>query len=70
MLGRARVGAVTSAARSPVLGTSIALARIDVAAGGIGDRVEVGKMDGHQKRLGAEIVRFPHYDPDKTRVRA
>ncbi len=32
--------------------------------------VEVGKLDGHQKRLPARIVRFPHYDPEKTRVRA
>jgi len=27
-------------------------------------------MDGHQKRLPATVVRFPHYDPDKERVRS
>ena len=31
---------------------------------------EVGKIDGHQKRLPATIVPFPHYDPEKTRVRS
>jgi aminomethyltransferase len=36
----------------------------------MGTKVEIGKLDGMQKRLPAEIVRFPHYDPDKTRVRA
>ena len=28
-----------------------------------------GKLDGHQKRLAATVVRFPFYDPEKTRVR-
>ena len=32
--------------------------------------VEVGQMDGHQKRLPATVVRFPHYDPDMERVRS
>ena len=36
----------------------------------IGTAVEIGKLDGQQKRLPARIVRFPHYDPEKTRVRA
>jgi aminomethyltransferase len=68
--GRAQIGVVTSAVRSPILGESIALARIDAHHAGIGATVEVGKLDGMQKRLAAEITRFPHYDPDKTRVRA
>ncbi len=38
--------------------------------GEIGTEVEIGKLDGQQKRLPARVVRFPHYDPDKTRVRA
>ena len=45
---------------------TIALARVDVAHGEIGTEVEVGKLDGQQKRLPARIVRFPHYDPEKT----
>jgi aminomethyltransferase len=69
-VGRAQVGVITSATRSPILKKTIALARIDVAHGELGAEVEVGKLDGHQKRLPARIVRFPHYDPEKTRVRA
>jgi aminomethyltransferase len=68
-LGRAQVGHVTSATRSPVLGKTIAFARIDVAAAQDGGIVEVGKLDGQQKRLPAKIVRIPHFDPEKKRVR-
>ncbi|MFO1171033.1 MAG: hypothetical protein U1E49_08680 [Hyphomicrobiaceae bacterium] len=46
------------------------LARVDVTAAGIGTRLEIGKLDGHQKRLPATVVRVPHYDPDQTRVRS
>ena len=69
-IGRAQVGVITSATRSPILNKTIALARVDVTQCQLGTEVEVGKLDGHQKRLPARIVRFPHYDPDKTRVRA
>jgi aminomethyltransferase len=69
-IGRAQVGVVTSATRSPILTKTIALARLDVTHAAIGTEVEVGKLDGHQKRLPARIVRFPHYDPEKRRVRA
>jgi aminomethyltransferase len=69
-LGRAQVGVITSATRSPILNKTIALARIDITNSELGTEVEVGKLDGHQKRLPARIVRFPHYDPQKTRVRA
>lgn len=68
--GRMQIGVVTSAMRSPVLGKTIALARIDVSRTAIGTAVAIGKLDGHQKRIDATVVRFPHYDPDKTRVRA
>jgi aminomethyltransferase len=68
--GRKQVGIVTSATRSPILNKTIALARLDMLAATIGQTVEIGKLDGHQKRIGAHVVRFPHYDPDKTRVRA
>jgi aminomethyltransferase len=68
--GRAQIGVVTSATRSPILKKNIALARLDVSAAGIGTEVEIGKLDGHQKRLPARVVRFPHYDPGKTRVRS
>jgi len=68
-IGRAQVGVVTSAVRSPLLGRTIALARLDVSCAQLGSQVEVGKLDGHQKRIAAEVVRFPHYDPEKARVR-
>jgi aminomethyltransferase len=68
-IGRAQVGSVTSATRSPVLRKNIALARLAVEHVEPGTEVEVGKLDGHQKRLPAAVVRFPFYDPDKTRVR-
>ena len=34
-----------------------------------GTEVEVGKLDGKQKRLPAKVVGFPFYDPTKSRVR-
>jgi aminomethyltransferase len=68
-LGRAQVGVVTSAMRSPLLGQTIALARLDVSCAALDTAVEIGKLDGQQKRIAATVVRFPHYDPDKTRVR-
>jgi aminomethyltransferase len=69
-VGRAQIGVITSATRSPILKKTIALARVDVTTSEPGMEVEVGKLDGQQKRLPALIVRFPHYDPEKTRVRA
>ena len=69
-LGRGQIGEVTSACRSPILKKSIALARVNTEYADLGKEVEVGKLDGQQKRLSASVVRFPFYDPDKTRVRA
>jgi aminomethyltransferase len=69
-VGRAQVGVVTSAVRSPVLGQSIALARLDAHHAALGTLVEIGKLDGQQKRLAATVVKFPHYDPEKIRVRS
>ncbi|MYJ70709.1 MAG: DUF1989 domain-containing protein [Rhodospirillaceae bacterium] len=69
-IGRAQVGTVTSGMRSPVLRKNIALCRMDVTASEEGTEVEVGKLDGHQKRIPAKVVPFPFYDPAKSRVRA
>jgi aminomethyltransferase len=66
-IGRAQIGVVTSSVRSPVLGKNIALARVDVAHADVGTALEVGKLDGQQKRLPATIVPLAHYDPKKTR---
>jgi len=69
-IGRAQVGVVTSGVRSPILGKNIALARLDALHSSIGAEVEIGKLDGLQKRLPARIVKFAHYDPEKTRPRS
>jgi aminomethyltransferase len=69
-IGRAQIGEVTSSMRSPLLGKNIALARVDLAHAEIGTKLEIGKLDGHQKRLPAEIVPFAHYDPKKERPRS
>lgn len=57
------VGVVTSPCRSEVLDKTIALARVQVAQAEPGTRVNVGGAD-------ATVVRFPFYDPDKTRPRS
>ena len=66
-IGRARIGEICSAMRSPLLGKQIALARVDIAHAEVGTALEVGKLDGQQKRLPATIVGLSHYDPKKTR---
>ncbi|GAB2514007.1 DUF1989 domain-containing protein [Nocardia heshunensis] len=68
-VGRSQVGIVTSAARTPSFG-SIALCRMAVQYAEPGTAVEVGKLDGHRKRLTATVVPIPFYDPDKTRPRS
>ena len=69
-IGRAQVGVVTSGCISPSLGKNIALCRVDTAHAAIGTEVEVGKIDGQQKRLPARVVRFPFYDPEKLKPRS
>ena len=69
-VGRATVGIITSGMISPILNKNIALCRIDINYSNIGTKVEVGKLDGHQKRIPATIVNFPFYDPDKSKVKA
>jgi len=68
-IGRHQVGEVTSAVRSPILRKNLALCRIAVEYSEIGTGVEIGKLDGEQKRLPAKVVPFPFYDPTKSRVR-
>ena len=66
-VGRSQVGVITSGTRSPILRKNIALCRMAVEYSEIGTAVDVGKLDGHRKRIPATVVRFPFYDPDKTR---
>src|SRR3954469_22799929 len=68
--GRRRIGVVTSGTRSPTLRKNIALCRMSAQYAELGTAVEVGKLDGLQKRIPAQVVRFPFYDPDKTRPRS
>jgi aminomethyltransferase len=55
---------------SKTLNKNIALCRIDTKYSEIGTEVEVGKIDGHQKRIGAKVIAFPFYDPQKLRVKS
>ncbi|WP_412509303.1 DUF1989 domain-containing protein [Roseovarius sp. SYSU LYC5161] len=68
-IGRAQVGEITSAMKSPYLGKNIALARVAVTHAEPGTEIEVGQLDGQQKRLKAHIVPYPHFDPKKERVK-
>lgn len=70
-VGRAQIGEVTSSMRSPLLGKNIALARVDVAHSEVGTQLEIGKLDGQQKRLPAVIApALAAYDPRKERPRS
>jgi aminomethyltransferase len=69
-VGRQQVGVITSGTRSPVLKANIALCRMAMGYRDIGSEVEVGKLDGLQKRIPATVVRIPFYDPEKTRPRS
>ena len=69
-IGRSQVGVVTSGCLSSTLNKNIALCRMDMQYSEIGTEVEIGKIDGHQKRIGAKVVGFPFYDPTKSRVKA
>ena len=70
-IGRAQIGEVTSSIRSPMLGKNIAMARVDVAHAAAGTALEIGQLDGHQKRLPATISEtLAAYDPKKERPRS
>ena len=68
--GRAQVGVITSACRSPLLASNIALCRLDVSCAEPGTLLEIGKVDGLQKRISATVSAAIFYDPDKSRVRS
>lgn len=70
MVGRRNIGVVTSATMSPVFDCAIAMARLSIEHATTGDSIEVGKLDGHGKRLTAEICDIPFVDPTRSRARA
>ena len=68
--GREQIGIITSGMKSPVLNKNIALCKMNINYCELDTEVEIGKLDGHQKRIKAKVVPFPFYDPTKSRVRA
>ncbi|MBX2867320.1 MAG: aminomethyltransferase family protein [Acidiferrobacterales bacterium] len=70
MLGRRQIGVITSATVSPTLDCAIAMARIAVEHAEVGAELEVGKLDGHGKRLKAVCCDIPFVDPTRSRARA
>ena len=63
-----QVGVITSAARSPALGCAIAMARVSTEWAQ-SEHLEVGKLDGHMKRLTATVCSVPFVDPTRERPR-
>ena len=55
---RASVGVVTSGTRSPILRKNIALCRMAIQHAEPGTAIEVGKLDGEQKRIPRRSCRF------------
>lgn len=68
-LGREQVGVITSACFSPQLGHAIAMARVAVENADTGTELEVGKLDGHMKRLPAHVADLPFLDPKREKAR-
>jgi aminomethyltransferase len=66
--GRFPVGVVTSATMSPLLGKQIALIRVAPDYAKQDSTLEVGKLDGIQKRLSGKVVKLPFYDPKRARL--
>jgi len=69
-IGKAQVGEITSAMKSPMLGKVIAMARMDVTHSAAGTEVEIGQLDGMQKRLKATVgTATAAFDPTKERAK-
>lgn len=68
--GRYPIGIVTSATASPMTNKFIALCRVAPDYAAPGTRLEVGQLDGHRKRLSAQVTTLPFYDPERKRVRS
>ena len=69
-VGREQVGVVTSACTSPHFGHTFAMARVAIEHAELGNTLEVGKLDGHMKRLSATVVDLPFVDPEREKARA
>lgn len=60
-LGRPQIGEICSTMRVPDTGQIIALARVDVTCAAPGTEVEIGRLDGRQKRIAARIASSTNY---------
>ncbi|MEX0349626.1 MAG: DUF1989 domain-containing protein [Paracoccaceae bacterium] len=69
-VGRDQVGVITSGTHSPQLGHAIAMARVAVENASEGSQLEVGKLDGHMKRLPCKVTGLPFLDPKREKARA
>ncbi|WP_245759597.1 DUF1989 domain-containing protein [Poseidonocella sedimentorum] len=69
-VGREQVGVITSATYSPQLGHAIAMARVAIENSDEGALLEVGRLDGHMKRLPAIVCALPFLDPKREKARA
>ena len=55
---------------SPYLSKPLALARVAVEYAQQGSSLEIGKLDGHAKRLTCTVAPVTTYDPTRERARA
>ena len=68
--GEHQIGIITSATRSPMFESAIAMARLAIEHADTGTMLEVGQLDGRMKRLVAQVVELPFYDQKRERARA
>ena len=68
-VGREQVGVITSACASQQLGYAIAMARVAIENAAEGGPLEVGKLDGHMKRLPCRVSAVPFIDPKREKPR-
>ena len=54
----------------PILNKNLDLCRINFNSSESGKKAEVDKLDGHQKRFVTKVVKFPFYNPDKSKIRS
>lgn len=67
---REQIGVVTSATYSPQLGHAIAMARVAIENSDVGQKLEIGRLDGHMKRLPCTVCALPFLDPKREKARA
>lgn len=69
-VGRDQVGVVTLGTFSPQLWHAIATARIEIENADDGGELEVGKLDGHMKRLPRMVTSILFIDPKREKALA